>query len=189
MADSHHKVHGSYDPEEKRVGQPKRADSSPVHALCGPPLPRGHRKDLWGLDRFTGWIGRGGYYHWRLVQQGLIHHVPRLQDEPIPKAPKSCPSGRPLPARPPSAGTQALEAATGPPGQPTPQGGGLRPASNQGSTVPTTSQSGRPTASSLRRKSSAPSQSATPATSGGPTDQPPGGAGAGDGSNWYQTAI
>ena len=148
-------------------------------------------KDLRGLDRFTGWIGRGGYYHWRLVQQGLIHHVPCLQDEPIPKAPKSCPSGQPLPARPPSAGTQALEAATGPLGevQPTPQGGGSRPASNQGSRVPTTSQSGRPTASSRHGKSSAPRQSATPATLAGPTDQPSRGAGAGDGPNWYQTAI
>ena len=139
-------------------------------------------KDLRGLDRFTGWIGRGGYYHWRLIQQGLIHHVPRLQDDPIPKAPKCHPSGWSLPVGPPSAGTQAQEAATGPPGQPTPQGGGSRPTSDQGSTAPTTSQSGRPTASSRRRKS-------TPATSGGPTDQPTRGAGAGDGPNWYQTAI
>ena len=44
MADSHHEVHGSYDPEEKRVGRPQRADSTPVHALCGPPLPRGHKE-------------------------------------------------------------------------------------------------------------------------------------------------
>ena len=148
-------------------------------------------KDLWGLDRFTGWIGRGGYYHWRLVQQGLIHHVPRLQDEPIPKVPKSHPSGRPLPARPSSAGTQALEAATGPRGevQPTPQGGGSRPAPNQGSSVPTTSQSGRPTASSQHKKSSAPHQSATPATSGGPANHPSDDAGAGDGPSWYQTAV
>ena len=148
-------------------------------------------KDLRGLDRFTGWIGRNGYYHWRLVQQGLIHHVPRLQDEPILKAPKSRPSGQPLPVRPPLAGTQALEAATGPlrEVQPTPQGGGSRPTSNQGSRVPTTSQSGRPTASSQCGKSSAPRQRATPATLVGPTDQPSGGAGAGDGPNWYQTAI
>ena len=89
----------------------------------------------------------------------------------------------------PSAGTQALEAATGPLGQPSPQGVGSRPTLNQGSRAPTTSQSGRPAASSQRRKSSAPCQSATPATSGGPTDQPSGGAGAGDGPNWYQTAI
>ena len=139
-------------------------------------------KDLRGLDRFTGWIGRGGYYHWRLVQQGLIHHIPRLQDDLPPKAPKSRPSGQPLPARPRSAGTQAPGTATGPLGQPTPSGGGSRPASDQGSTAPTTSQSERPTASSRHRKS-------TPATSGGPTDQPIGGAGAGDGPNWYQTAI
>ena len=137
-------------------------------------------KDLRGLNRFTGWIGWGGYYHWRLVQQGLIHHVPRLQDDPIPKVPKSHPSGQPLPARPPLAGTQAPGAATGPPGQPTSQGGGSRPASGQGSAAPTTSRC---------RRLSIPSQSATPATSGGPTDQLSGGAGAGDGSNWYQTAI
>ena len=130
-------------------------------------------KDLQGLDRFTGWIGRGGYYHWRLVQQGLIHHIPRLQDDPPPKVPKSHPSGQPLPAKPPSAGTQAQGAATRPPGQPT---------LDQGSAVPTTSQSGRPTTSSRHQKT-------TPATSGGPTDQPTRGAGAGDGPNWYQTAI
>ena len=148
-------------------------------------------KDLQGLDRFTGWIGRGGYYHWRLVQQGLIHHVPRLQGELIPKAPKSHPSGRPLPARPSSAGNQAMEAATGPLGevQPTPQGGLSRSASNQGSSAPTTSQSGRPTASSWHGKLSAPHQSATPATLGGPTDQPSGGTGAGDGPSWYQITV
>ena len=35
-------------------------------------------KDLQGLDQFAGWIGRGGYYHWRVLQQGLIHLVPHL---------------------------------------------------------------------------------------------------------------
>ena len=86
---------------------------------------------------------------------------------------KSCPSGRPLPAKPPSAGTQAQGAATRPPGQ---------PALDQGSMAPTTSQRGRPTTSRRHWKS-------TPATSGCPTDQPTGGAGAGDGPNWYQAAI
>ena len=33
-------------------------------------------QDLQGLSDFTGWIGQGGYYHWRVVQQGLIHLVP-----------------------------------------------------------------------------------------------------------------
>ena len=160
-------------------------------------------KDLQGLDQFTRWIGLGGYYHWRVVQQGLIHQVPHLQDEPRPRTPKSCPSGRPLPARPSSTGTLATGALAGPLGgvQPTPQGGGSRPAlnqgsgqrptSNQGGSVPTPSQSGRPTASSRGGRSSAPHQSATPATSGGPTNQPSGGMGAGNstGASWYQIAL
>ena len=35
-------------------------------------------QDLQGLSQFTGWIGQGGYYHWRVVQQGLIHLIPHL---------------------------------------------------------------------------------------------------------------
>ena len=50
-------------------------------------------KDLQGLGQFTGWKGLGGYYHWRVAQQGLIHLVPHLQDEPMPKTPKARPSG------------------------------------------------------------------------------------------------
>ena len=165
MGDSHHEVHGSYDPEKKEGVDLKELTPLRYMPYVARLFHEVTGKDLWGLDKFTGWIGRGGYYHWRLVQQGLILHVPRLQDEPIPKAPKSRPSGRPLP-----------------PGQTTTPGGGSRPASNQGSMARTTSQSGRPTASSRRWKS-------TTATSGGLTDQPSGGAGAGDGPNWYQTAI
>ena len=170
-------------------------------------------RDLHGLDQFTGWIGLGSYYHWRVVQQGLIHQVPCLQDEPRPRMPKSRPSGRPLPARPSSTGTPAMGASAGPPvgAQPTPQGGGQRPASNQGGgqrptsnqgggqrptsnqggSASTPSQSGRPTASSRGGRSSAPNQSATPTTSGGSTDQPSGGRGAGDGNwaSWYQLAM
>ena len=62
-------------------------------------------KDLRGLGKFTGWIGLGGYYHWRVVQQGLIHLVPRLQNEPRPMTPKAHPSGWPLPSRPAPAST------------------------------------------------------------------------------------
>ena len=36
-------------------------------------------KDLQGLSQFTGWIGLGGYYHWKVAQQGLLHAIPRLQ--------------------------------------------------------------------------------------------------------------
>ena len=35
-------------------------------------------KDLQGLSQFSGCIGQGGYYHWRVAQQGLLHLVPCL---------------------------------------------------------------------------------------------------------------
>ena len=70
-------------------------------------------KDLQGLGQFTGWIGLGGYYHWRVAQQGLIHLVPCLQDKPMPKPPKTCPSGRNLPPRPARTRTPATEASVG----------------------------------------------------------------------------
>ena len=61
MACSHHEVPGGHDPEEKGVARPERADSSPVHALHGPPLPRGHRegslgpRQVHGMDRLR-WL-------------------------------------------------------------------------------------------------------------------------------------
>ena len=56
-------------------------------------------KDLQGLSQFTGWIGQGGYYHWRVAQQGLLHLVPRLQGQRMPRTPNAHPSGQPLPPR------------------------------------------------------------------------------------------
>ena len=44
-------------------------------------------KDLQGLSQFTGWIGLEGYYHWRVAQQGLLHAIPCLQGQPVPKVP------------------------------------------------------------------------------------------------------
>ena len=87
-------------------------------------------KDLQGLGQFTRWIGLGGYYHWRVAQQGLVHQVPHLRDEPDPRTPGSHPSGQPLPLRPSSASAPA----TGSPGgaEPAPQGGGSRPVSTRG---------------------------------------------------------
>ena len=35
-------------------------------------------RDLQGLSRFTGWIGLGGYYHWKVAQLGLLHACPCL---------------------------------------------------------------------------------------------------------------
>ena len=169
-------------------------------------------KDIWGLDQFTGWIGLGGYYHWRVAQQGLIHLVPRLQDEPMPRTPKSHPSGWPLPPRLAQTRTPATGASAGQMGraQPTPQGGGQRPASNQGGgqrpassqggSSSTSNQGGSSSTPSQGRRPSAPCQSGRPAsmsggatstTSGGPTNQPPSGRGAGDGTwaDWYQMAM
>ena len=57
-------------------------------------------QDLQGLSHFTGWIGQGGYYHWRVVQQGLIHLIPHLPRQPMPRKPDAHPSGRPLPLKP-----------------------------------------------------------------------------------------
>ena len=67
-------------------------------------------KDLQGLDQFTGWIGLGGYYHWRVAQQGLLHLVPHLQGQRTPRTPDAHPSGRPLPPRPARTETPAAGA-------------------------------------------------------------------------------
>ena len=67
-------------------------------------------QDLQGLSQFTGWIGQGGYYHWRVVQQGLIHLFPHLQRQPMPRTPDVHPSGRPLPPRLAQTGTPAMGA-------------------------------------------------------------------------------
>ena len=56
-------------------------------------------KDLQGLSQFTGWIGLGGYYHWKVAQQGLLHAIPHLQGQPVHKGPMASHSGRPHPPR------------------------------------------------------------------------------------------
>ena len=42
-------------------------------------------KDLKGLNDLTGWIGLGGYYHWKLAQLGQLQACPRLQGHLVPK--------------------------------------------------------------------------------------------------------
>ena len=49
-------------------------------------------KDLKGLSDFMGWIGLGGYYHWKLAQLGQLQACPRLQGQPVPKGPMAQPS-------------------------------------------------------------------------------------------------
>ena len=52
-------------------------------------------KDLKGLSDFPGWIGLGGYYHWKLAQLGQLQACPCLQGQPVPKGPMARPSRRP----------------------------------------------------------------------------------------------
>ena len=57
-------------------------------------------QDLQGLSHFTGWIGQDRYYHWRVAQQGLIHLIPHLARQPMPRTPDAHPCGKPLPPKP-----------------------------------------------------------------------------------------
>ena len=143
-------------------------------------------KDLQGLSQFTGWIGQGGYYHWRVAQQGLLHLVPHLQGQSMPRTPNSHPSSRPLPPRPAQTETPAPGASERRQdrAQPTPDGGGQGSTSNQGGKPSTSSQDGKSTAPSQGGKSSTPCQSSKPAStsrggkpaaSGGPVNPPRGG--------------
>ena len=137
--------------------------------------------------------------HWRVVQQGLIHLVPHLARQPMPRTPNTRPSGKPLPPKP----AQTETPSTGASGkwldrtQPAPSGSRQEPTPNQGGQPSTSGQSGMTTAPRQGRKSSTPCQSGEPASSsgsgtpaalGGPSNLPPGRGGAGDGTrtNWYE---
>ena len=159
-------------------------------------------QDLQGLSHFTGWIGQGGYYHWRVVQQGLIHLVPHLAGRSMPRTPDAHPSGKPLPPKPartktPSTGASGkqLDSTQSAPGgsrqEPAPVGSGQGSTLSQGKRLSTSGQGGTTTAPRQSGKSSTPHQSGgpassngsgTPAASGGPPNRPPGREGA---SDWY----
>ena len=154
-------------------------------------------QDLSGLGHFTRWIGLGGYYHWRVAQQGLIHLVPHLAGQSMPRTPDARPSGKPLPPKP--AQTQNLSmGASGKQldkSQPAPCGSRQEPTPSQGGWPSTSGQSRMTTAPRQSGKSSTPHQSGgpassngsgTPAASGGPPNCPPGREGAGD---WYDMYI
>ena len=156
-------------------------------------------QNLAGLGQFTGWIGQGGYYHWRVVQQGLIHLIPHLAGEPAPREPDAHPSGKPLLKKLAQVETPSTAASWGWPDKalPAPGGSGQAPALSQGVWPSTSGQSGTTAAPKQSGKASTPHQSGgsastngskTQATSGGPSNHPPGKAGAGDGTgtNWYQ---
>ena len=156
-------------------------------------------RDLSGLGHFTGWIGLGGYYHWRVVQQGLIHHVPHLTRQPAPRTPDTHPSGKSLPRKPSQTETSSMGASGKQPdrSQPAPSGSRQELTPSQGGWLPTSGQSRTTAAPKQSGKSSTPHQggepastggSKPPAASGGPSNRPPGrgGAGNGTGTDWYQ---
>ena len=138
-----------------------------------------------------------GYYHWRVVQQGLIHLVPHLRRQPLPRTPDTHPSGKPLPPRPTQTETPTTGASGKRPDRTQPAASGSR----QGSTL---NQGGQPssqgrmtTAPRQGGKSSTPCQSGEPTSSsgsgipaalGGPFNLPPGRGGAGDSTwtDWYE---
>ena len=51
---------------------------------------------LSGLGDYTGWVGLGSYYHWRLSELGQLGACPRLQGQPMPDGTIGRPSGRTL---------------------------------------------------------------------------------------------
>ena len=159
-------------------------------------------QDLQGLSQFTGWIGQGGYYHWRVAQQGLVHLIPHLQRQPMPRTPDARPSGKPLPPRPAQTETPSTGASGKRPDRTQSAPGGSRQGStsNQGGQPSTSSQVGTTTAPRQGGKSSTPHQSGEPASSsgsgipaasGGPFNLPPGRGGAGDSTwtDWYEMCM
>ena len=140
-------------------------------------------RDLSGLSHFTGWIGIGGYYHWRVVQQGLVHQVPHLAGQPAPRTPDAHPSGKSLPPKPPQTETPSTGASCKQQNrsQPAPSGSRQEPTPSQGGRLPTSSQSRTTAAPKQSGKSSTPCQggelastgrSKPSAASGGPSNHP-----------------
>ena len=93
-------------------------------------------KDLKGLSDFTGWIGLGGYYHWKLAQLGQLQACPCLQGHLVPKGPVAQPSGQPHLQRSTQTGTPA----TGASGR---HQDGSQPTSDQGRKKSTLNQGGK----------------------------------------------
>ena len=137
-------------------------------------------QDLAGLGHFTGWIGLGGYYHWRVAQQGLIHLIPHLARQPVPREPDARSSGKLLPKKTETPSTRA-SGRWPDRAQPAPSGSGQAPAPSQGAWPSTSGQSGTTAAPKQTGKASTPRQngglasasgSKTQAALGGPSNHP-----------------
>ena len=64
-------------------------------------------RDVKGLSDFMGWVGLGGYYHWKLSKFGQLSACPHLQGQPVPDRPIARPSGQSHPRRPAQMGASA----------------------------------------------------------------------------------
>ena len=122
-------------------------------------------RDLKGLGDFMGWVGLGGYYHWKLSELGQLSAYPHLQGQPVPDGPIARPSGRPHPCRPAKTGASA----TGASGQ------------HQDGSQPTSDRGGNPPTSNRGRKLASVGRGGKRATSGDLVDLPSEREGAGDG--------
>ena len=132
----------------------------------------------------------GGYYHWRVVQQGLYHHVPHLAGQPAPRTPDACPSGKPLPASPPSTEAPSMGASGQQPGrsQPAPSGGRQDPTPGQSRMAAAPKQSGKTSTPHQGDRPAPPGKNKPTRATEGPSNCPQGRGGAGDGAStdWYQ---
>ena len=150
-------------------------------------------KDLQGLSDFTGWIGLGGCYHWKLAQLGQLQACPCLQGQPVPEGPMARPSRQPHPPRLTQTGTLTTVASgrhqDG--AQPTSDRGGKRSTSSQGGKTSTSSQGGKTSTPRKSSKLASTGRGEKQTTSGGLVDQPPEREGAGNGTwaDWYQRTL
>ena len=156
-------------------------------------------KHLYGLSQFTGWIGLGGYYHWKVAQQGLLHLIPHLQGQPVPQGPIPHPIGRPHPRGQPRLRLRQLEPWRGDrmqPNQPRIKVEKDPPLAKVESLPPPTRVGNHPP--QFQVESSTPGQSSKlastgrdekPATLGGPVNPAPEREGVGTWADWYQRTM
>ena len=129
-------------------------------------------RDLKGISDYMGWVGLGGYYHWKLSELGQLSACPCLQGKPVPDGPIGRPSGQPL-CRPAQTGASASRAS----GR---HQGGNQPTSNWGRKTPT---------SSRGRRQASVARGGKWAASGGLVDLPLEREGAGDGQSWFKQSV
>ena len=121
-------------------------------------------RDLSGLGDYMGWVGRGGYYHWKLSELGQLGACPHLQGQLVPDGSIGQLSGRPL-----RRSAQAGASTSGTSGQ------------QQGRNQPTSSRGRKTTTSTRGGKLASAARGGKRTASGGPADLPLEREGAGDG--------